>query len=43
MSLYFQHKIIITIELLLGNCGANMRGMDAEPKATRKYLRRFVE
>ncbi|MFT4765422.1 MAG: hypothetical protein ACI9OH_002531 [Oleispira sp.] len=45
------HNILVTIQvskiqaekdLLLGNCEVNMRGRDAEPKATWMYLRRFV-
>jgi len=42
-------KMRLTIQIkkaegsLLGDCGANMRGMDAELKATRKYSRRFAE
>ena len=35
-------KIQTEKDLLLGNCEANMRGRDAEPKATGMYLRRFV-
>jgi len=43
------YKIRLTIQIeksedsLLGDCGANMRGVDAELKATRKYSRRFAE
>ena len=33
----------ITLEAFLGVCVANVRGREAEPKATWRYSRRFVE
>ena len=41
LNTFKNHKL--TLDSLLGVCVANMRGMDAEPKATGKYLRRFAE
>jgi len=37
------YQITKAKDSLLGDCEANMRGRDAELKATRMYLRRFVE
>jgi hypothetical protein len=41
--IYDAMKCHIKLEALLGVCVANVGGMDAEPKATGRYSRRFAE
>jgi hypothetical protein len=40
-SVAIQHEWTFEVEFSLGSAGANVRGMDAEPKVTRRAKRRI--